>query len=83
MLTSLIVFTLLYGILAVIEVGLVVKYVKIGPPSEAEALLRSGVVHPSAAAATQAEQDRKRSRWRSPTSRWRRLRQPIATGLRR
>ena len=38
MLTSLIVFTLLYGILAVIEVGLVVKYVKIGPPSEAEAL---------------------------------------------
>jgi cytochrome d ubiquinol oxidase subunit I len=37
-LTSLIVFTLLYGILAVIEIGLVVKYVKIGPPSEAEAL---------------------------------------------
>jgi cytochrome d ubiquinol oxidase subunit I len=37
-LTSLIVFTLLYGILAVIEVGLVVKYVKIGAPSEAEAL---------------------------------------------
>ena len=30
MLTSLIVFTLLYGILAVIEIGLVVKYVKIG-----------------------------------------------------
>ena len=38
MLTSLIVFTVLYGILAVIEVGLVVKYVKIGPPSEQEAL---------------------------------------------
>jgi len=37
-LTSLIVFTALYGILAIIEVGLVVKYVKIGPPSEAEAL---------------------------------------------
>jgi cytochrome d ubiquinol oxidase subunit I len=37
-LTSLIVFTALYGILAVIEIGLVVKYVKIGPPSEAEAL---------------------------------------------
>src|SRR4029077_6558251 len=37
-LTSLITFTLLYGILAVIEIGLVVKYVKIGPPSEAEAL---------------------------------------------
>lgn len=39
-LTSLIVFTLLYGILAVIEVGLVVKYVKIGPPTEKEALLQ-------------------------------------------
>jgi cytochrome d ubiquinol oxidase subunit I len=37
-LTSLIIFTLLYGILAVIEIGLVVKWVKIGPPSEAEAL---------------------------------------------
>ncbi|MEP6562419.1 MAG: cytochrome ubiquinol oxidase subunit I, partial [Nakamurella sp.] len=37
-LTSLIVFTLLYGILAIIEVGLVIKYVKIGPPTEAEAL---------------------------------------------
>ncbi|WP_395727120.1 cytochrome ubiquinol oxidase subunit I [Nakamurella sp.] len=37
-LTSLIIFTVLYGILAVIEIGLVVKYVKIGPPSEAEAL---------------------------------------------
>jgi cytochrome d ubiquinol oxidase subunit I len=37
-LTSLIIFTLLYGILAVVEVGLVVKYVKIGPPSEQEAL---------------------------------------------
>jgi cytochrome d ubiquinol oxidase subunit I len=37
-LTSLIIFTLLYGILAVIEVGLVIKYVKIGPPSEQEAL---------------------------------------------
>jgi cytochrome d ubiquinol oxidase subunit I len=37
-LTSLIIFTVLYGILAVIEVGLVVKYVKIGPPSEQEAL---------------------------------------------
>jgi cytochrome d ubiquinol oxidase subunit I len=38
-LTSLIVYTLLYGILAVIEIGLVIKYVKIGPPSEEEALL--------------------------------------------
>jgi cytochrome d ubiquinol oxidase subunit I len=37
-LTSLIVFTLLYGILAVIEIGLVLKYVKIGAPSEQEAL---------------------------------------------
>jgi len=37
-LTSLIIFTVLYGILAVIEIGLVVKYVKIGPPSEQEAL---------------------------------------------
>ena len=37
-LTSLIIFTLLYGILAVVELGLVVKYVKIGPPSEDEAL---------------------------------------------
>jgi cytochrome d ubiquinol oxidase subunit I len=39
-LTSLIVFTLLYGILAVIEIGLVIKYVKIGPPTEQEALLQ-------------------------------------------
>ncbi len=37
-LTSLIIFTLLYGILAVIEIGLTIKWVKIGPPSEAEAL---------------------------------------------
>jgi cytochrome d ubiquinol oxidase subunit I len=37
-LTSLIVFTLLYGILAIIEIGLLVKYVKIGAPSEQEAL---------------------------------------------
>jgi len=37
-LTSLIVFTALYGILAVIEIGLYVKYVKIGPPSQDEAL---------------------------------------------
>ncbi len=37
-LTSLIIFTLLYGVLAVIEVGLMVKYVKIGPPTEEEAL---------------------------------------------
>jgi cytochrome d ubiquinol oxidase subunit I len=37
-LTSLIIFTLLYGVLAVIEVGLMVKYVKIGPPTEQEAL---------------------------------------------
>ena len=37
-LTSLIVFTVLYGVLAVIEVGLMVKYVKIGPPTEEEAL---------------------------------------------
>ena len=33
-LTSLVVFTLLYGVLAVIEVGLLVKYVKIGPPAD-------------------------------------------------
>jgi cytochrome d ubiquinol oxidase subunit I len=38
-LTSLILYTLLYGILAVVEVGLVIKYVKIGPPTESEALL--------------------------------------------
>ena len=38
MLTSLIVFTALYGILAVVEIGLVIKYVRIGPPSEEEAL---------------------------------------------
>src|SRR5664279_5017937 len=37
-LTSLIIFTVLYGVLAVIEVGLMVKYVKIGPPTEEEAL---------------------------------------------
>ena len=38
-LTSLITYTALYGILAVVEVGLVIKYVRIGAPSEAEALL--------------------------------------------
>ena len=38
-LTSLIIFTLVYGALAVIEIGLVIKYVRIGPPSEQEALL--------------------------------------------
>ncbi len=45
-LTSLIVYTLLYGILAVIEVGLIIKYVKIGPPGEEEALasIRRGKV---------------------------------------
>ena len=37
-LTSLVIFTVLYGLLAVIEVGLMVKYVKIGPPTEEEAL---------------------------------------------
>ncbi len=37
-LTSLIVFTAVYGILAIIEVGLVIKFVKIGPPTEQEAL---------------------------------------------
>ena len=35
-LTSMIVFTLLYGVLAVIEVALMVKYVKLGPPAEDE-----------------------------------------------
>jgi len=38
-LTSLITFTALYGILAIVEVGLVIKYVRIGAPGEAEALL--------------------------------------------
>ena len=72
-LTSLIVFTLLYGILAIIEVGLVVKYVKIGPPSEAEALaqIRRGPPRRGGSAATirtcRAPTSRKRSRWRSPT----------------
>ncbi len=37
-LTSLIIFTAVYGILAIIELGLVVKFVKIGPPTEVEAL---------------------------------------------
>ncbi len=37
-LTSLIVYTVLYGILAFIEIGLFVKWVKIGPVSEEEAL---------------------------------------------
>ncbi len=37
-LTSLIIFTLVYGVLAIIEIGLVIKYVRIGPPSEQEAL---------------------------------------------
>jgi cytochrome bd ubiquinol oxidase subunit I len=36
-LTSLIVFTLLYGVLAVVEVGLILRYAKAGPPpAEAE-----------------------------------------------
>jgi cytochrome d ubiquinol oxidase subunit I len=35
-LTSMVVFTLLYGVLAVIEVALMVKYVKLGPPAEQE-----------------------------------------------
>jgi cytochrome d ubiquinol oxidase subunit I len=39
-LTSLIVFTLLYGILAVVEVRLMVKYVKAGPPELTEDDLR-------------------------------------------
>ena len=34
--TSLIVFTLLYGALAVIEVGLLIRAVKIGPPETVE-----------------------------------------------
>jgi cytochrome bd ubiquinol oxidase subunit I len=37
-LTSLIVFTCLYGVLAVIETRLLLKYAKAGPPTEAEAL---------------------------------------------
>jgi cytochrome d ubiquinol oxidase subunit I len=36
-LTSMIVFTLLYAVLAVIEVRLLVKYVKAGPPELTEA----------------------------------------------
>ena len=36
-LTSMIVFTLLYAVLAVIEVKLLVKYVKAGPPELTEA----------------------------------------------
>jgi cytochrome d ubiquinol oxidase subunit I len=40
-LTSLIVFTALYGILAVVEVKLMVKYVKAGPPELTEADLKS------------------------------------------
>jgi cytochrome d ubiquinol oxidase subunit I len=40
-LTSLIVFTALYGILAVVEVKLLVKYVKAGPPELTEADLKS------------------------------------------
>lgn len=44
-LTSLIVFTALYGVLAVIELGLVVHYAKAGPPSEAE-LSASGQAEP-------------------------------------
>ena len=35
-LTSMIVFTLLYGALAVVEVGLLMRAVKIGPPDSAE-----------------------------------------------
>ncbi|HYN73706.1 MAG TPA: cytochrome ubiquinol oxidase subunit I [Nakamurella sp.] len=45
-LTSLIIFTVLYGVLAVIEVGLMVKYVKIGPPTEEEALASVQRRHP-------------------------------------
>ena len=37
-LTSLIIFTALYGILAIVEVGLLLKYIRIGPPSQDEAL---------------------------------------------
>ncbi|MTD16462.1 cytochrome ubiquinol oxidase subunit I [Nakamurella sp. YIM 132087] len=37
-LTSLIVFTLLYGLLAVVEIRLLLKYAKAGPPTEEEAL---------------------------------------------
>jgi cytochrome d ubiquinol oxidase subunit I len=55
-LTSLIVFTLLYGILAVIEVGLVVKYVKIGPPTEKEALLQIRRGPPKRGGGDEAEQ---------------------------
>jgi cytochrome bd ubiquinol oxidase subunit I len=36
--TSLLAFTLLYGALAVVEIGLIVKFVKAGPPTEEEAL---------------------------------------------
>ncbi len=37
-LTSLIVFTALYGVLALVMVGLMIKYTRIGPPSQEEAL---------------------------------------------
>ena len=36
MLASLIIFTVLYGALAVIEAGLMLKYIKAGLPSEPE-----------------------------------------------
>ncbi|HEY6737399.1 MAG TPA: cytochrome ubiquinol oxidase subunit I [Actinopolymorphaceae bacterium] len=38
MLVSLVALTVLYGVLAVIEVGLMVRYAKAGPPTEAEVL---------------------------------------------
>ena len=38
-LTSLIVFTLLYGVLAIVDLKLMVKYARIGPPTEAETSL--------------------------------------------
>ena len=38
MLTSLIALTLLYGVLAVVELWLMAKYVKAGPPTEEQAL---------------------------------------------
>ena len=38
MLISIVTFTLLYGVLAVIEVGLIIRAVKIGPPDTVELL---------------------------------------------
>ena len=41
-LTSLVVFTLLYGALAVVELGLMLKYAKAGPPEVSEPAVTGG-----------------------------------------